>query len=184
MCSGWLIVILGLAIGKFIPRYVKFSLYVGGWFRMRIALSFIEKGIVTGADMPGVKNVTRVDVSYGWNGVGVFIPWIVFFMFEDTVCCAPWVIIPWVVPRSSLVLLPRIIVVGASVTIGIMDVAVTGITIGIGVGVGVTTNTVEVMMGVVGVTSDASVIDDKKSISLEVMLVTTSRSPKLGNDGI
>lgn len=144
---------------------------------MWIALSFIEKGMVTGSYMSGVKNVIRVVVSYGWDGVGVFVPWIVFVMFEDTMCYAPGVIIPWIVPRSSLILLPRIIVVGASITIGIMEYR------GIGVGVGFTISRGG-HDGVVGVTLDDSVIDEKKSISREVMLVTKSRSPKLGNDGI
>ncbi|CAH1414626.1 unnamed protein product [Lactuca virosa] len=147
--------------------------------------------------MHGVKNVIGVDVPYGWNGVCLSIPWIVFVMFEDIMCCAPGVIIPWVVPRFCFSLLPRITIVGASVTIGIVDVGImgvtivivvgvgiTGITIGIVVVVGVTIGIVEVMMGVVGVTLDASVIDEKNPISPEVLLVTTNRSPKLGNDGI
>ena len=61
---------------------------------MWIALSFIEKGRVTGASMLGVKNVIRVVVLYGWNGVGVFVPCIMFVMFENTMCCAPGFIIP------------------------------------------------------------------------------------------
>lgn len=148
---------------------------------MWIALSFIEKGMVTGSYMSGVKNVIRVVVSYGWDGVGVFVPWIVFVMFEDSVCCALGFIIPWVIPRSSLVILPGITVVGASITTDIVDM---DITIDIIVGVSVTIDTMEVMMGVMGDTPDASVIDEENPISLEVILVKTSCSPKLGNDGI
>lgn len=52
---------------------MKFVLYIGGWFGIWIALPFIEKGIVTGANMSDVKNIIRVDVPYEWIVVGVFI---------------------------------------------------------------------------------------------------------------
>lgn len=51
--------------------------------------------------------------------------------------------------------------------------------------VGITIDIVEVMIGVLGVTIDDSIIqDEKKPISPEVVLVTTIRSPNLGNDVI
>lgn len=78
---------------------MKFIPYIGGWFDIWIALPLIESGIVTGADMCGVKNAIGVRVPYEWNvgwnrnGVGALIPWILFVVFKDTTCCAPGVII-------------------------------------------------------------------------------------------